>query len=106
MLKIKLFVLFFTIVLFATLSYAEELTITTYYPSPHGSYNELTTTGNTYLAINVGSRVGIGMTDPKSVLQVVGLPVYANNAAAVASGLTAGAFYRTGSDPDLVCVVH
>ena len=31
---------------------------------------------------------------------------YANNAAAVAGGLTAGAFYRTGADPDVVCVVH
>lgn len=34
------------------------------------------------------------------------LPVYANNAAAVTGGLTAGSFYRTGSDPDQVCVVH
>lgn len=39
-------------------------------------------------------------------LQVVGLPVYANNAAAIAGGLTAGTFYRTGADPDPVCVVH
>ena len=50
--------------------------------------------------------VGIGTTDPKSALHVVGLPVYANNAAAIAGGLTVGAFYRTGGDPDLVCVVH
>jgi hypothetical protein len=35
-----------------------------------------------------------------------GLPVYANNAAAVAGGLAVGAFYRTGADPDPVCVVH
>jgi hypothetical protein len=34
------------------------------------------------------------------------LPVYANNAAALAGGLAAGAFYRTGADPDHVCVVH
>ena len=51
-------------------------------------------------------NVGIGTTDPKSILHVIGLPVYANNAAAVAAGLTAGAFYRTGGDPDPVCVVH
>jgi len=53
-----------------------------------------------------GGNVGIGTTSPKSALHVVGLPVYANNAAAVAGGLTVGAFYRTGGDPDLVCVVH
>lgn len=34
------------------------------------------------------------------------LPAYANNTAAVAGGLAAGDFYRTGGDPDLVCVVH
>jgi hypothetical protein len=34
------------------------------------------------------------------------LPVYANNAAAVAAGLTIGSLYRTGGDPDPVCVVH
>jgi len=39
-------------------------------------------------------------------LSVASLPAYANNAAAVAGGLSAGNFYRTGGDPDLVCVVH
>jgi hypothetical protein len=34
------------------------------------------------------------------------LPVYANNAAAVAGGLTVGKLYRTGGDPDTVCIVH
>lgn len=34
------------------------------------------------------------------------LPVYANNAAAVAGGLSVGSPYRTGADPDHVCVVH
>jgi hypothetical protein len=61
---------------------------------------------NTFLNATAG-RVAIGTTvAPTSALQVVGLPVYANNAAAVAGGLTAGAFYRTGADPDPVCVVH
>ena len=55
--------------------------------------------------INSGN-LGIGTTNPTSKLQVVGLPVYANNVAAIAGGLTAGAFYRTGADPDPVCVVH
>lgn len=36
----------------------------------------------------------------------VTLSVYANNAAAIAGGLKIGAFYRTGSNPDYVCVVH
>jgi hypothetical protein len=34
------------------------------------------------------------------------IPVYANNAAAIAGGLAVGDFYRTGADPDPVCVVH
>ena len=50
--------------------------------------------------------VGIGTPNPTSPLQVTGLPVYANNAAAIAGGLTVGALYRTGGDPDVVCVVH
>jgi len=41
--------------------------------------------------------VGIGTTAPTSKLQVVGLPVYADNASATSGGLTAGAFYRTST---------
>jgi hypothetical protein len=55
---------------------------------------------------NDNGNVGIGTASPTSPLHVVGLPVYANNAAALGGGLTAGAFYRTGGDPDQVCVVH
>jgi hypothetical protein len=54
----------------------------------------------------VSGNVGIGTSAPTSKLHVVGLPVFANNAAAIAGGLTAGAFYRSGGDPDLVAVVH
>ncbi len=54
----------------------------------------------------LGDKVGIGTDTPTSKLQVVGLPVYATNALALSGGLTAGAFYRTGADPDPVCVVH
>ncbi len=37
---------------------------------------------------------------------VLTLPVYANNAAAVGGGLVAGNLYRTGANPDPVCIVH
>ena len=58
------------------------------------------------LRVTGDGKVGIGTTVPTSSLQVVGIPVFANNGAAVTGGLTAGAFYRTGSDPDMLCVVH
>jgi len=51
---------------------------------------------------NSGS-LSIGDANPTSKLQVVGLPEYADNAAALAAGLTVGAFYRTG---DILKVVH
>ncbi len=53
-----------------------------------------------------GGKISIGTTSTTSKLQVEGLPVFPNNSAAVTGGLTAGAFYRTGGDPDFVCVVH
>ena len=34
------------------------------------------------------------------------LSVYANNAAAVAAGLSVGDFYRDSADPSRVCVVY
>lgn len=33
-------------------------------------------------------------------------PIFANNAAALAGGITSGYIYRTGADPDVLCVVH
>jgi hypothetical protein len=50
-------------------SIAEEIILTTYYPAPYGAYNELTTTGNTYLATTSG-RVGIGTTNPQRPFHV------------------------------------
>lgn len=41
------------------------------------------------------------------ILQLSTLPpVYANNAAAIAGGLTAGGIYRLGIDPDQICITH
>jgi hypothetical protein len=40
------------------------------------------------------------------VITLFGVPVFANNAAAIGGGLTAGAVYRTGLDPDTLCIVH
>jgi hypothetical protein len=39
-------------------------------------------------------------------ITLAGLTQYANNAAAAAGGKVSGDLYRTGGDPDLVCVVH
>lgn len=56
--------------------------------------------------IRDNGRVGIGTAAPTSNLQVVGLPSYASNAAAMAGGLTAGAMYIvTGTSPAQVAVV-
>lgn len=62
---------------------------------------------------------GEGYLDTFSLKQITGgdlqvcgkvklpnLATYANNAAALAGGLTAGDLYRTNGDPDTVCVVH
>jgi len=59
--------------------------------------------GSVVMIIKKSGDVGIGTTDPKSKLHVTGLPEYANNAAAITGGLTAGAFYRTS---DFLKVVH
>ncbi|MGB0878936.1 MAG: hypothetical protein ACPGTO_00025 [Polaribacter sp.] len=51
------------------------------------------------MVIDANGSVGIGVpfgANPTSKLQVVGLPVHADNTAATAAGLTAGAFYHSG----------
>ena len=58
--------------------------------------------GATRITIASGGNVGIGTQSPTSKLQVVGLPVYANNAAAASAGLTNGAFYRTSTGQVMV----
>lgn len=61
------------------------------------------TSGAVLLTILQGGNIGIGTLSPTSKLQVVGLPEYNDNTNAAASGLAAGAFYRTG---DALKVVH
>lgn len=66
---------------------AEDITLTTYYPAPYGAYDELTTTGNTYLATTSGN-VGIGTAAPGAYkLQVIGTI----DATAFSAGTTLGA---------------
>ena len=55
----------------AAYAIAEEVTLTTYYPSPRGVYEELRTTQNTWLATE-GGRVGIGTASPNEKLEVNG----------------------------------
>jgi len=59
--KILGIAIFFILALFSS-GFAEEesFTITTYYPSPYGSYNELSTTSNTYLATGGSGKVIVG----------------------------------------------
>ena len=52
-------------------TFADEVTITTYYPAPYGVYKEFKTTGDTSLATDSGS-VGIGTDSPDGVLGVNG----------------------------------
>ena len=68
-------------------------------------------TASTVVARDASGNFSAGqVTVTKSIAGVLFFsalpPVYANNAAAIAGGLTAGAIYRSGSDPDQLSVVH
>lgn len=58
------------------------------------------------LAVGNGSgSVGYGKLTVAN-LNIGSLSVYSNNASAIAGGLSTGDLYRTGNDPDVVCVVN
>jgi len=63
---------------------------------------------STFLATVLGNgNFGINKANPGSKFAVVGLVDYANNAAAITGGLSAGDFYtETGTNPKRVCVVY
>jgi hypothetical protein len=57
--------------------------------------------------VAVGASGDISITGIAAASNVMlTLPVYANNAAALAGGLLVGQCYRTNADPDPVCIVH
>jgi hypothetical protein len=58
---------------------------------------QLTNNDTPLITMLGGGNMGIGKTDPGSKLAIVGLPTYADNAAALAGGLTAGDCYRTST---------
>lgn len=75
------------------------------------AYSEATHGGGDNIAILAGASNGAVDYSLYGVRgrmrsNLVGTPIFANNAAAVAGGLTVGTFYRTGADPDLLCIVH
>ena len=67
--------------------------------APAGSYERV-------LNVKLNEILGAYRWALNKLIQNPDLPTYANNAAAIAGGLVAGDFYRTGGDPDTVCVVH
>jgi len=70
--------------------FSESFTISTTYPSPSGVYNQMITTGNTYLARNAGAMVGVATTAPTQTLDV-------NGGALVSGTVTAGLFSGSGA---------
>lgn len=69
-----------------------------------GSAGEVGVTVSTGVGGTVVERIRIKNTGVFHL--TTDLPTYANNAAALAGGLVAKDLYRTGGDPDLVCIVH
>jgi len=56
--------------------------------------------------ISFGFEWSGGANPVLTISSLDGIPVYANNAAALGGGLVAGQIYRTNGDPDTICVTH
>lgn len=57
-------------------------------------------------ALTVGSLTASGTIKGASFAATSEPPIFPNNADAIIGGLTVGQFYRTGGDPDVLCIVH
>lgn len=102
------FVLFLILFLNSPGFSQETLTITTYYPSPYGSYNELRvnqmTVGSAYQSVAIPANslvvegsVGIGTITPRSKLEIVGGGIQIDNDAAACDATKAGTIrYNAG----------
>ena len=70
---------------------------------PWADSTTVTPTSGTACGVKTGGDRAIRMT---GVTNLGTVPSHANNAAALAGGLIAGDVYRTGADPDALCIVH
>jgi cell division septum initiation protein DivIVA len=75
-----------------------------------GSFVQTGSSSNGYVGfLTFGEFFGLrwsGGSNPTLEIQIDYVPAYANNAAAIADGLTEGQIYRTNGDPDTLCIVH
>ncbi len=53
-----------------------------------------------------GKQDALSSTPTFASLILSSVPVYLSNALAITGGLSAGMLYRTGLDPDQLCIVH
>lgn len=72
--------------------------------SGNGDFN-LSSAGGGITVTNTGV-VSLESSASPPQYQILNLPVFANNAAAISGGLTTGELYRSGADPDVVRIVH
>jgi len=75
--------------------FADTMTMTTYYPSPTGIYQRLTTTAATILARDSGD-VGIGTTAPQAKLDVNGDAIVRMNATVSGNAVVQGSAFIGG----------
>ena len=66
-----------TVLFVAFWVYADDVTISTFCPSPYGSYKNLDSTDETHLATD-GGKIGIGTTAPNGKLDVRGVGCISN----------------------------